>query len=87
MKSTTTGTSYVYERVNGIIYAREHGKTERHVHSYMKDSYAENMTLEYELETVWKHIIKESRSNSTLQAELDRVKILYHLSKEKYGTK
>ena len=82
MGSLTPGATYIYERVDGIIYARELGKTERKIHGYMYDSYAENMTLEYELETVWKDIIKESRINPTLQAAIERVKILYHLSKD-----
>jgi hypothetical protein len=42
----------------------------------------ENLTIDYELETVWKDIIKESRTNPTLQEAVDRVKILYHLSKD-----
>jgi hypothetical protein len=82
MGSLTPGATYIYERVDDVVYAREFGKTERQVVGYRHDSYTENLTIEYELETVWKDIIKESRTNPTLQEAVDRVKILYHLSKE-----
>ena len=82
MGSLTPGATYIYEHVNEVVYAREFGKTERHVVGYKYDPYLENVIIDYELETVWKDIIKESRSNSTLQEAVDRVKILYHLSKD-----
>lgn len=82
MGSLTPGATYIYERVEGVVYAREFGKTERHVIGYQYDPYMENLSLDYELETVWKDVIKESRTNPSLQQALDRVKIIYHLSKE-----
>lgn len=82
MGNLTPGASYIYERVNNVIYARESGKTERQVIGYMQDSFTENMTLDYELETVWKDIIKKSKTDSVLHDALDRVKILYHLGKD-----
>jgi hypothetical protein len=82
MGSLTPGATYIYERVNEVVYAREFGKTERQVVGYKYDPYMENLTIDYELETVWKDIIKESRTNSTLQEAVNRVKILYHLSKD-----
>jgi hypothetical protein len=82
MGSLTPGATYTYERVNEVVYAKESGKTERRVVGYKYDPYMENITIDYELETVWKDIIKESRTNPTLQEAVDRVKILYHLSKD-----
>ena len=82
MGSLTPGATYIYERVGGTIYAREFGKLERKVVGQHVDSFTENLTLNYELETVWKDIIKESRTNPALQEAVDRVKILYHLSKD-----
>ena len=34
MGQLTPGATYIYERAEGIIYAREFGKTERHVVGY-----------------------------------------------------
>ena len=42
----------------------------------------ENLTINYELENTWKDILRESQTNPTLQEALERVKILYHLSKD-----
>lgn len=82
MGSLTPGAHYTYENVGGIIYGTEVGKNDPQVHGYMYDSFANTMTLDYELETVWKDILIESRTNSTLHDALERVKILYHLSKD-----
>ena len=82
MDTVTPGVTYIYERVGGTVYSRESGKLERTVIGQHLDPFAETLTLDYELETVWKDIIKESRTNSTLQEAVDRVKILYHLSKD-----
>ena len=82
MGSLTPGANYIYERVNDVFYAREFGKTERQVVGYKHDPYMENIGIDYELETVWKDIVKESRTNPTLHEALERVKILYHLSKD-----
>lgn len=82
MGSLTPGATYVYERVGSTVYSRESGKIERTVIGQFLDPFSENLTVDYELETVWKEIIKESRTNTALQQAMDRVKILYHLSKD-----
>ena len=82
MGSLTPGAKYIYERVGGTVYSRESGKLERTVIGQHLDPFYKNLTLDYELETVWKDIILESRTNPTLQEAVDRVKILYHLSKD-----
>lgn len=46
------------------------------------DSYLENIVDQYFLEVEWAEIIKESRHNQVLQDAIDRVKIIYHLSKQ-----
>lgn len=81
------GASYVYEKANGITYAREMGadpstRTEigwdydsrtsdgRPLHSHILE------------DKLWGEIRRAARTNSTLQEALDRVKIIYELSKE-----
>lgn len=83
MGTLTPGATYIYERVGPVVYAREFGKTERTVVGYdYTDPYLDNLTIDYELETVWKEILKECRKNKSLQDAIERVKIQYYLSKE-----
>jgi hypothetical protein len=82
MGTLTPGATYIYERVGSTVYSRESGKLERTVIGQYLDPFSENLTLEFELEIVWKDILRESRTNPTLQEAIDRVKILYHLSKD-----
>ena len=77
MGSLTPGATYIYERSEGRIYARELGKTERTIIGYDLGSAPEQRNM-----TLWNEILKESESNPTLQEALDRVKILYELSKQ-----
>jgi len=82
MGSLTPGATYIYERNGEEIYAREFGKSERTMIGKYIDPFNENITINYELENTWKDILRESRTNPALQEALDRVKILYHLSKD-----
>ena len=74
--------TYIYERNGEKIYAREVGKSERTMIGKYTDPFNENLTINYELENTWKDILRESRTNPTLQEAMERVKILYHLSKD-----
>jgi hypothetical protein len=82
MGSLTPGATYIYERNGEEIYAREFGKSERTMIGKYIDPFNENITINYELENTWKDILRESRTNPALQEALERVKILYHLSKD-----
>ena len=67
------GATYIYERAGGVIYAREFGKTEREVVGYHYDPYMQNLTLDYELETVWKDILSDTgRSVNSLNARIEK---------------
>jgi hypothetical protein len=91
MGSLKPGATYVYEKANGITYAREFGSDPstrkeigydydprtsdgRPLHDHIMDS------------KMWGEIHRMAKTNPTLQEALDRVKIIYHLSKEKNGT-
>ena len=77
MGSLTPGATYIYERSDGRVYAREVGKTERQLIGYDLDSAPLQRN-----KTLWNEILKEAETNPTLQDALDRVKILYELSKK-----
>ena len=79
--------TYIYERVGGTVYAREFGAdpADRKIIGYDYNSsneYLNSFADQYYLETEWKDIIKEARSNTVLQEAIERVKIIYHLSKK-----
>ena len=82
VRNIKPGVKYIYERNGEEIYAREVGKSERTMIGKYTDPFNENLTINYELENTWKDILKESRTNPTLQEAMERVKILYHLSKD-----
>ena len=82
MGSLTPGATYIYERNGTEIYAREAGKTERKMIGKYIDPFNENITINYELENTWKDILRESRTNPSLQEAIERVKIIYYMSKK-----
>jgi hypothetical protein len=76
MGSLKPGATYIYERANGVTYAREMGKTERTVIGYDADAIVNSYN------PIWKDILEESKVNPTLQKALERVIMLYRLSKD-----
>ena len=78
MGALTPGATLIYERANGVIYARESGKNERVVVGY--DS-TYDPTNEF-VKSEWFEILTAAESNPALQEAVDRVKIIYNLSKQ-----
>jgi hypothetical protein len=76
MGNLSTGTTYIYERANGVITAREFGSTEKRVIGYDVNSSAEQIHL-----SEWNDILRAAETNPALREALDRVKILYNLSR------
>jgi hypothetical protein len=87
MGNLKPNSTLIYERVNNIVYARELGadpstRTEvgwnydprtsdgRPLHDHIMDS------------KLWGDIHRAAKTNSALQEALERVKIVYHLSKD-----
>ena len=77
MGSLTPGAKYIYEKADGITYAREVGAPHNDRFEIGRD-YQRYLQDELRL---WEDIVRAGRTNQALQAALDRVKILYHLSK------
>lgn len=91
MGNLKPGATYVYERDGGTVYAREVGADPstrtavgwdhpidprtpdgRPLHEHLKE------------DKLWGEIRRAARTNEALQEALERVKIIYHLSKD-YG--
>lgn len=81
------GATYIYERHNDTVYAREFGSDPatrqeigwnydprtsdgRPLHDHLMDS------------KLWGDINRAAKTNTALQEAIERVKILYHLSKD-----
>ena len=62
------------------VYSREAGQTERTLHSMDDD--IKDMFATIREERMWATILKEAKTNITLQDALDRVIMIYKLSKE-----
>ena len=77
MGTLTPGVNYIYERANGIIYAREFGKTERQIIGYDTE-----LSPEKKLMTFWNDVLSEAEHNPALQKALDNAIMIYRLSKD-----
>jgi hypothetical protein len=78
MGSLTPGVTYIYEKADGITYAREFGAPHNERFEIGRD-YQRFLKDELQL---WEEIVRAGRTNQALQAALDRVKLVYHLSKD-----
>jgi hypothetical protein len=92
MGSLKPGATLVHERVKNVVYSRELGAdpSTRKVVGWDYDpanpTYDPRTSGRQELEehNEWIKIRLEAKTNPTLQKAVDRVKMLYKLSKEKY---
>jgi hypothetical protein len=89
------GATYIYERDNGVVYAREFGAdpSTRQVHGWdyrPEDPKFDPRTsdgrplLDHLMDSkMWGEIRREALTNPTLQKALDRAIMIYKLSKDK----
>ena len=82
MGTLKPGATYIYERANGVVYARELGadtSTRFEIGYESTDAYdLHSNIMENQL---WNDIRVAARTNPTLQDALDRAKVIYTLSK------
>ena len=78
MGTLEPGAQYIYEKADGITYARKFGAPHNERFEIGRD-YERFLKDELRL---WEDIVREGRTNRALQAALDRVKLVYHLSKD-----
>jgi hypothetical protein len=88
------GATYIYERDRGVVYAREFGAdpSTRKVHGWDYDKNnpkfdprtSDGRPIHEHImeDQMWGEIRREARTNITLQKALDRVIMLYKLSKD-----
>jgi hypothetical protein len=78
MGTLTPGATYIYEKADGITYAREFGAPTTQRFEIGRDVGRKDLDDHNE----WVKIRLAAKKNPALQAAVDRVKILYHLSKD-----
>lgn len=92
MGSLKPSASYVYEHSDGITYASEAGDLQKQVHGWNYNTDNPNFDPrtpdgrhihDYIMEDkLWGEIRRAAKTNTALQEAIERVKILYHLSKD-----
>lgn len=79
MSQLDPGTTYVYERDRGRIYARKSGETTR---TLIGEEYALGTNRRrMELADEWGPIFEAAEHNPALQDALERAKLVYELSR------
>lgn len=76
MGSLKPGATYIYEKADGITYAREFGSSER-----FEIGRDYSRILKDEL-VLWENIVAASKTNPALQTVLNRAIMIYRLSKD-----
>ena len=81
MGSLKPGATYIYERADGIIYAREFGadSSTRQVVGYES---AQDYNSIRQDKINWHQLLEASKTNKALADALDRVVMIYELSKK-----
>ena len=77
MGTLKPGATYIYERVDNVVYAREAGTQER---IEVGRDYNPQGLMQDDL--LWSEIRRMAPTNPTLQAALDECIMIYKLSKE-----
>jgi hypothetical protein len=80
MGNLTPGATLIYERSNGIIYSREAGADPKTRQIVGYESGQDYDTVRRE-QIRWHDVLESSKSNRALADALDRVIMLYELSK------
>lgn len=86
MGTLKPGATYIYERANGVTYAREFG-SDPSTRKAIGWDYLQGMGAEYikkvqDEEALWQEIRNSAKANPALQKALDRVIMIYRLSKD-----
>ena len=87
MGNLKPGATYVYERDGKTVYAREMGADPKTRFAIGWDYDPENTAFKswaqkFANDYLWGDIMMEAETNIALQEALERVKVIYYLSKE-----
>jgi hypothetical protein len=77
MGSLTSGATYIYERVDNRIYAREMGQTKRRLVGWSDDTSLAMREYRSEIN----HVLAMCETDSAMRELLDQLFVLYNLKK------
>ena len=83
MGSLTPGATYIYERSDGVVYAREFGAdpSTRRVVGYESGVDYDPLSNNLKEDKLWGNIRRAAKTNPALSDLLEQAKELYYLSK------
>lgn len=81
MGSLTPGATYIYERSEGIIYAREFGKTERHVVGYESGKDYDSVGANKRMLSEFNDVLRMCETDPGMKELLDQLFVMYNLKK------
>lgn len=76
------GATYIYERANGVIYARKFGDPPDRRFEIGRDYDSESVFHDLQDARLWGEIHRAAKTNPALQDALDRVKLIHALSQQ-----
>ena len=84
MGNLKPGATYIYERVDGVVYAREEGSDSNTRFEIGRDYDPKTKSIREQVleDKMWGEIRRMAQTNPTLQDAVDRVIMIYKLSKE-----
>jgi len=80
MGSLKPGATYIYERADGIVYAREFGETKRRVVGYVSDDGNISASTK-RLLTELNEVVKMCEVDPGMKELLDQLFVMYNLKK------
>ena len=81
MGTLTPGATYIYERSEGIIYAREFGKNERHVVGYESGKDYDPVGVNKRMLSELNEVVKMCETDPAMKELLDKLFVMYNLKK------
>jgi hypothetical protein len=85
MGNLKPGASYSYRKINGVTYAREEGSLDEEAIGWDHDPRTSDGRPLYDHikeSKLWGDIRRAAETNTALQEAIERVKIIYYMSKK-----
>ncbi len=82
MSQLEPGVTYIYERADGVTYARKAGSDPESRIAIGWDSQVQQDIDRFRKDTLWSNILREAEHNPALQDALERAKVIYELSRQ-----
>jgi hypothetical protein len=82
MGSLKPGATYIYEHADGVTYAREFGDHPSNRFEIGRTFIKKQKDYVEQQSQFWIDVVEAAKENKVLQDAIDRVKILYELSKD-----